>query len=79
MIRKLPVSTIMTHSVISLKKENNLEDAKYLFQMHHIRHIPIIYDKSIVGMLSKTDLQRTGLWDDEIHNHAMNSLVRSYT
>ncbi|OYX22822.1 MAG: CBS domain-containing protein [Flavobacteriales bacterium 32-35-8] len=79
MIRKVPVSTIMTQSVIFLKKEDSLEDAKYLFKIHHIRHIPIVYDKSIIGMLSKTDLQRIGLWDDEVDNDSINTLVRSYT
>jgi len=78
MIRKVPVSTIMTHSVVCLKKEDNLEDAKYLFKIHHIRHIPIVYDKSIIGMVSKTDLQRIGLWDDEVDND-INTLVRTYT
>lgn len=78
MIRKVPVSTIMTHSVICLKKDDNLEDAKYLLKMHHIRHIPIVYDKSIIGMLSKTDLQRIGLWDDdEVDNDSINTLIRS--
>ncbi len=79
MIRKVPVSAIMTQSVICLKKEDNLEDAEYLFKIHHIRHIPIVNSKSIIGMLSKTDLQRIGLWndsEDEIDS-SMNALVRS--
>lgn len=80
MIRKVPVSTIMTHSVICLKKEDNLEDAKYLFKIHHIRHIPIVSGKSIIGMLSKTDLQRKGLWyDDEVDNDSVSKLVRTNT
>ncbi|WP_100614220.1 CBS domain-containing protein [Confluentibacter citreus] len=81
MIRKVPVSTIMTHSVICLKKEDNLEDAKYLFKIHHIRHIPIVYDRSIIGMLSKTDLQRIGLWDDDEfdNNDSIHTVVRSKT
>lgn len=80
MIRKVPVSTIMTHSVICMKKEDNLEDAKYLFKIHHIRHIPIVSGKSIIGMLSKTDLQRKGLWyDDEVDNDSVSKLVRTNT
>jgi CBS domain-containing protein len=80
MIRKVPVSTIMTHSVICLKKEDNLEDAKYLLKMHHIRHIPIVSGKSIIGMLSKTDLQRIGLWyDDDVDNDSISTLVRTKT
>ncbi|MGE5943029.1 MAG: HPP family protein [Flavobacteriales bacterium] len=80
MIRKVPVSAIMTHSVICLKKEDNLEDAKYLFKIHHIRHIPIVSGKSIIGMLSKTDLQRIGFWnDDEVVNDSIITLIGSHT
>ncbi|WP_111308062.1 CBS domain-containing protein [Confluentibacter sediminis] len=79
MIRKIPVSAIMTQSVICLEKEDNLEDAEYLFKIHHIRHIPIVNSKSIIGMLSKTDLQRIGLWNDseDEKDSSMNALVRS--
>lgn len=80
MIRKVPVSVIMTHSVICLKKDDNLEDAEYLFKINHIRHIPIVSGKSIIGMLSKTDLQRIGLWNDNTedgNSSSINTLVRS--
>ena len=76
MIRKAPVSTIMTHNVVSLKKEDNLEDAEYLFKKYHIRHIPITSGNAIIGMLSKTDLLRIGLLDGEDHDD-LNTLVRT--
>lgn len=76
MIRKAPVSTIMTHHVVCLKKEDNLEDAEYLFKKYHIRHIPIISGSAVIGMLSKTDLLRIGLLDDEDHDDT-NTLVRT--
>ena len=80
MIRKVPISAIMTQSVICLKKEDSLEEAEYLFKRHHIRHIPIVNDKSIIGMLSKTDLQRLGLWNDkEDGNYSIKRLVKSHT
>lgn len=63
MIRKAPVSMIMTAPVITLKKDDNLEKAEYLFKKHHIRHIPIVTDKVIVGMLSYTDLLRLSFSD----------------
>jgi len=63
MIRKAPVSMIMTAPVITLKKKDRLEKAEYLFKKHHIRHIPIVTDNVIVGMLSYTDLLRLSFSD----------------
>ncbi len=58
MIRKAPISMIMTQPVITLNKEDNLETAEHLFKNRHIRHIPIVSGDVVVGMLSYTDLLR---------------------
>lgn len=63
MIRKAPISMIMTTPVITLTKNDSLEKAEYLFKKHHIRHIPIVTDNVIVGMLSYTDLLRLSFAD----------------
>ena len=63
MIRKAPISMIMTTPVITLKKKDSLEKAEYLFKKHHIRHIPIVTDHVIEGMLSYTDLLRLSFAD----------------
>jgi CBS domain-containing protein len=53
----------MTTPVITLKKKDSLQKAEYLFKKHHIRHIPIVTDNVIVGMLSYTDLLRLSFAD----------------
>ena len=63
MIRKAPISMIMTAPVITLKKHDSLEKAVRLFKKHHIRHIPVVSDDVVVGMLSYTDLLRLSLAD----------------
>ena len=63
MIRKAPISMIMTESVITLKKTDDLETAEHLFKHHHIRHIPIVEEKMVIGMLSYTDLKRLSFAD----------------
>lgn len=71
MIRKAPISMIMTEQVITLKKNDSLEKAEMLFKRHHIRHIPIISDHVVVGMLSHTDIFRLNFNDlgiDEANN-----------
>jgi CBS domain-containing protein len=63
MIRKAPVSMIMTEHVITLKKTDSLEKAEQLFKRHKIRHIPVVDNKSILGMLSYSDLLRLSFAD----------------
>lgn len=63
MIRKAPISMIMTENVITLKKTDSLEAAEQLFKKHKIRHIPVVNDKVIMGMLSYTDLLRLSFAD----------------
>ncbi|GAA4932776.1 CBS domain-containing protein [Algibacter agarivorans] len=63
MIRKAPISMIMTENVITLKKNDNLEKAEHLFKKHHIRHIPVVSGNVVVGMLSYSDLLRLSFAD----------------
>ena len=63
MIRKAPISMIMTSPVVTLKKNDNLEKAEKLFKKHHIRHIPVVTEDVVVGMLSYTDLLRLSFAD----------------
>jgi len=63
MIRKEPITTIMTQNVVTLKKSDGLEKAEKLFKKHHIRHIPVVSGKAIIGMLSYTDLLRISFAD----------------
>lgn len=58
-----PISTIMTKNVITLNTSDNLERAEHLFRKHHIRHIPVVMESKIIGMLSYTDLLRISFAD----------------
>ena len=64
MKHKVPVSTIMTKNVVKLNVSDNLTKAETLFKKHHIRHIPVVQDNIIIGMLSYTDLLRISFADE---------------
>lgn len=63
MIRKAPVSMIMTEDVITISKHDNLEDAELRFKKYNIRHIPVVDEDVVIGMLSYTDLMRLSFGD----------------
>jgi len=63
MKRLEPVSKIMTKKLVTLTLEDNLFMAEKLFKEHHIRHIPIVKENHIIGMLGLTDLDRISFLD----------------
>jgi CBS domain-containing protein len=52
------VSQIMTKNVHTAKLDAKLLDVYELVRKHHIRHVPIVHNKQLVGIISKTDLNR---------------------
>jgi len=63
MKKRTPISAIMTKDVITLNHSDNLETAEHLFKSNNIRHIPVVNGKSIIGILSYTDLLRISFAD----------------
>ena len=63
MRQKTLISAIMTKDVITLSNQDSLETAERLFKANHIRHIPVVNDKTIIGMLSYSDLLRISFAD----------------
>jgi CBS domain-containing protein len=52
------VSEIMSKDLIMVSPKQSLYDAEKLFNRHHIRHIPVVENGRLVGMISHTDLLR---------------------
>jgi len=63
MKKDVPVSTIMTENVFTLFVSDSLEKAEKLFREKKIRHIPIMNQEKVVGMLSYTDLLKISIAD----------------
>ena len=76
MKKRTPVSAIMTSDVITLNYNDDLTTAEMLFKSNHIRHIPVVNDNHVVGMLSYTDLLRISFADavDE-EEHMVDTVV----
>ena len=63
MKKNTPISAIMTKKVVTLSNGDSLEKAEHLFKTKHIRHIPVVEGKAIIGILSYTDLLRISFAD----------------
>lgn len=58
MKKREPVSTIMTKNVVTIELDDTLAKADQLIRKNHVRHLPVVHGNQLVGMLSKTDLNR---------------------
>ena len=63
MKNSVPVSEIMTRNLIKLNLSDELTKAEELFKTHKLRHIPVVTENKIIGMLSYTDLLRVSYAD----------------
>lgn len=79
MKKREPVSKIMTSDVITLNHTDNLETAEQLFREKNIRHIPVVSGKSVIGMLSLTDLLRISFADAATEENVDTSVYNMFT
>lgn len=54
--QETPVSEIMTVDVICVSPEDNIEKCMELMSEKHIRHLPVIKEEKVTGIISITDV-----------------------
>ena len=54
----MPVSKIMSTDILSVNITQSLREVDAIISGQHIRHVPVVSGDTIIGMLSKTDLQK---------------------
>ena len=69
-----PVSTIMTDKVFSVDVNESLFKVQELFETKHIRHMPVVKDGLMVGIVSLTDLRRLS-FADQINDDSENMTI----
>jgi CBS domain-containing protein len=55
-ILKMPVSSLMSPRVISCSSHDDLTRTVELFNKHKIRHLPVIDDHTLIGVISIRDV-----------------------
>lgn len=58
MKKREPISHIMTKSVVTANENDNLRKVVETLKKHTIRHIPILRGKDVIGIISRTDINR---------------------
>jgi CBS domain-containing protein len=58
MKRREPISHIMTASVLTVNSTDDLHDVIDLLNKNKIRHVPVVDGDTVIGMISRTDVNR---------------------
>jgi len=72
------VSKIMTSNPITVNTTNKVSDVAKIFAERNIHHIPVVSGDNLIGMISKTDIDKisfvTNLQDDKANTAIYDSL-----
>jgi CBS domain-containing protein len=52
----MPVEALMSRSVIFCQAEDSVEHATAIMDKHHIRHLPVLQDGSLIGVVGMRDM-----------------------
>jgi len=63
--RETPVRDIMTESVVTVSPEHTIEVCMQLMTEHHVRHLPVLENGRLAGMLSIGDVVKYIISDRE--------------
>jgi CBS domain-containing protein len=65
-----PVSQAMTSHVITIPPTYSIEECKSLMTTRRIRHLPVVEDEHVVGVISIGDVVKSSIenQEDTIHN-----------
>lgn len=65
MKQRVPISQIMTKELVTINPTQSLHEAEILFKKNKIRHIPVVENQKLLGVLSYSDLLKISYADVE--------------
>jgi CBS domain-containing protein len=71
----LPVSALMTRRLVTCTPDCRLLEVMSLMRQHHIRHVPVLDDNQLVGIVSMRDMMEFRLTEMERRYRSVQNLV----
>jgi CBS domain-containing protein len=73
-VASMQVKDIMTHGLITVTLEDDLNRLMKLMTRHRVRHLPVLRDSKLAGIISIGDVVKRRLDDLELETHVLHDL-----
>ena len=75
--KSTPVTEVMTSNVFTVTPEMSLENCMQLFSDKHIRHLPVVSEGKVIGMLSIGDIVNAIMVEQKDHIQFLEKYITS--
>jgi CBS domain-containing protein len=75
--KSTPLTEVMTNNVFTVTPEMNMEDCMQLFSDKRIRHLPVMHDNHLLGMLSIGDIVNAIIVEQKEHIQFLEKYISS--
>jgi CBS domain-containing protein len=75
--KSTPVTEVMTHNVFTVTPSMTMDDCMQLFSDKRIRHLPVIEDNNVLGMLSIGDIVSAIIKEQKDHIQFLEKYISS--
>lgn len=72
-----PVREIMTERAVCVRPDNTVEECMALMTDKHVRHLPVIEDEKLIGVLSIGDLVKETISEQQFVIQQLESYIHS--
>ncbi len=74
----IPVSELMTKDVFVISPDDSIDECMAVMSGTRIRHLPVIEDEQLVGLVSIGDVVRSSLEDKNLQIESMEKYIFGY-
>ncbi len=75
---EIPVSELMTKDVFVISPDDSIDECMAVMSGTRIRHLPVIQDEKLIGLISIGDVVRSSLEDKDLQIQSMEQYIFGY-
>lgn len=75
LIREVPISDVMTRQVTFVRPEQTNQDCMALITEKHVRHLPVMENDRVIGLVSIGDLVKDIIAEQEFIIHQLENYI----
>jgi CBS domain-containing protein len=76
--KSTPISEVMTSGVYVVSTHDDIDDCMKLMSSKHIRHLPVVEDQKVVGILSISDIVTAIMYEQKNRIQSLEQYITSY-